>query len=551
MIYDVVVVGGGIAGLYAALVAKKNGANVANVVKNNIFVSNSSVASGGINAVLKHTPNDSITKHVNDTIKGATGLSDTLSIKAMCQEAPYIIEELHAMGVAFDTNEEGQIAQRPFGGASANRTCYKADKTGAAIVQGLIKACQKEGIEILQQHMVLDIATFEGKLSGITVLRRKDSHVIALACKALVLAGGGFAGAYRNHTTNSAQSSGDVIALALRAKMRLSNMEFVQFHPTTLKTTGALISEAARGEGAYIVDETGERFTDELQTRDKLSQALARHMQQGHEVFLDFRHLDEELIATRLPSTQSLALNSAGIDITKELLPIAPAAHYTMGGIWTRYDTSTSLDGVFACGECAVSGVHGANRLGGNSLLEAAHFGRVAGKNAAHYAQKHTFLPIDYAFVEKNMRQIKLIIEGESLFNVNAMRQNLGENLFKNAGIFRTEYALSSALEYVHYLVRRQYGLHCIDKSLDNNVELVAILEFLNALKASQAMILSALKRQESRGAHYREDFEARNDKDFLRPSILHVMRDDLYKVNFSHHTWQQWWYKVLKKLKP
>ncbi len=549
MLYDIVVVGSGISGLFAALYAKRAGFNVAILTKGNPFRSNSAVASGGINAVINLGELDSIQRHVNDTIEGSDGLAHPGNIERMCLEAPNIINELREMGVKFDEDDAGNVAQRPFGGASANRTCYIADRTGSAIVQTLLLKCRSEGVHILANHKFLSITKYKGRLSGVTVLRRHNSQVIALACKSLILAGGGYAGIFRGHTTNSQESSGDVIAAALRADMRLSNMEFVQFHPTTLANNGALISEAARGEGAYLVDETGERFTDELQTRDKLSREIVKHMNAGHQVFLDFRHLPIEVIETKLPSAQKMALNAAGIDITKELLEISPAAHYSIGGIWTREDTSTDLPGVFACGECAVTGVHGANRLGGNSLLEGAYFGRLAGREAARTATKREFQPIDYAYVEKEMRKVELIIEGESLFNINAMRKNMGESLFSNAGVFRSEETLASALEYVHYLMKRNYGLHCVNKERHNNVELPSILEFINAQLIAEAMIVSAMRREESRGVHYREDYPERNDKQFNTASYTVQLARDYLKVSFENVVRKDLVYNVKKLL--
>ncbi len=548
MLYDVIVIGSGISGLYAALYAKKSGLKVAVITKSNPFRSNSSVASGGINAVIDLSAYDSIERHVNDTVAGSDGLSHRANIQSMCAEAPNIIWELKEMGVGFDSDDNGDVKQRPFGGASANRTCYIADRTGASIVQTLFVKCKNEGVDILSNHKFLNITKYKGKLSGITVLRRRNSQVIAFACKSLVLAGGGYAGIFRSHTTNSQESSGDVIAAALRANMRLSNMEFVQFHPTTLANSGSLISEAARGEGGYIVDEEGVRFTDELQTRDKLSRDIVKHMNKGHRVYLDLRHLGEKIIDEKLPSAKKTALNTAGINIAKELLAITPAAHYSIGGIWTRGDTSTDMSYVFACGECAVTGVHGANRLGGNSLLEGAYFGRLAGKEAAHVALRRDFLPIDYAYVEKESRKVDLILSEESLFNINAMRKNLGGFLFKKAGVFRSEDSLSSALEYVHYLMQHQYGLHCVNKDLHDNVELASIIEFKNALLIAEAMVLSALKRKESRGVHYRDDYPQKDDKHFDCESYIEQVNETNFKVSFKNNTREGLW-RFLSKL--
>jgi len=553
VLYDVIIVGSGISGLFAALYAKKSGSSVAVLTKSNPFRSNSAVASGGINAVINMSEYDSILNHINDTIAGADGLVNEKNITAMCNDAPDIIEELQTMGVGFDADKDGKIAQRPFGGTKATRTCYIADRTGSAIVQKLLMECRNAGVHILSNHQFLNIAKFQDALSGVTVLRRRDSHVVALACKSLVLAGGGYAGIYRGHSTNSQESSGDIIAAALRANMKLSNMEFIQFHPTTLETNGALVSEAARGEGAYIVDEKGERFTEELLTRDKLSREIAEHILDGHKVYLDFRHLPAELIETKLPSTQKLALGSAGIDIKTELLEIKPSAHYSIGGIWTRGDTSTEIPGIYACGECAVTGVHGANRLGGNSLLEGVYFGRIAGSEAAKRAKRREFLPIDYANIDKEMRRVELLIDGESHFNINSMRKNLGESLFKNVGVFRDEKSLVDAFEYVEYLRSKQYGIHCVNKDKENNVELSSIIEFKNALYIAEAIILSALKREESRGVHFRNDFKMKNDKKFSSPSYLKLLGENLFEITFENVVLDDLWHrfkKVLLKIK-
>lgn len=545
MLYDVIVVGTGISGLYAALTARKAGLKVAIISKSNPLRSNSAVASGGINAVLKTTPHDDVREHIADTLNAAENLGRFGPISAMSVGAESIIEDLKAMGVLFDTQENGSLAQRPFGGTKAKRTCYIADKTGASITQTLLVQCRKEGVKLFPNHMILSLATFKDQLSGITILRRRDSQVIAFACKSLVLAGGGYAGIYRGHSTNSQESSGDILAVALRAKMRLVNLEFVQFHPTTLANSGTLISEAARGEGAYIVDETGRSFTDPLQTRDKLSRDILKHQNAGHTVYLDFRHLGEELIDKRLPSARKHALMGAGIDILSELLPITPSAHYTMGGIWTRPDTSTDIPNIFACGECAYNGVHGANRLGGNSLLEAAYFGRLAGDKAAKAAKGRPFQPMDYAQIDRETRYVEMILDGENRFNINTMRRNLGNNLYKNSGVFRNHDSLASSLEYVHYLMKRLGGLSCVNKERTDNVELMSIIEFRNSLSVAEAMVMSALAREESRGVHFRDDFPDSNDKDYKVNTIIRRLSGTFLRITFEGYLSSDWWHRI------
>jgi len=529
LIYDVIVVGGGIAGLMAAIEAKTDTNKVAVITKGNLFKSNSALASGGINAVLNKHDKNKIQKHINDTIKGGFGLSDSKAVSYMCNQASNIITKLVDYGVEFDKKENGDIAQRSFGGSSSKRTCFIGDKTGSAIMQVLIKKARSLGIIFLVNNFVMNLTKLDNRVSGVVSLRRFDSSLVVYPAKAVILAGGGYAGIFRGFSTNAQDYTGDILAVALRSGLNLKDMEFVQFHPTGMVKSNYLVSEAARGEGGYLINSNGERFVDELETRDVVSRAISKQISQGQEVFIDLRHLPKEQIETKLPSLYKAAYNQAGIDVTKELLPIKPVAHYSMGGIEASM-TKTSIKGLFACGECAVNGIHGANRLGGNSLLDGAVFGELAGQRALEFSKNKEFLPIDYNIVIKDLKNIDNIFDSETTKNFNAMRINMGKTMFDNVGIHRDHYHLNKAFNYLKYLRREASTLHCIDKSRNNNVELISILELKNALEVSETVVLSALHRQESRGAHSRDDYPNLIEK-YGKSILIHEFQKDYFKL--------------------
>jgi succinate dehydrogenase/fumarate reductase flavoprotein subunit len=529
MIYDVLVIGSGVAGLSAALEARAKGSRVAVVCKSLPLRSNSSMACGGINAVLATMEVDHVSNHIGDTIESGKGLSLPGVVRVMCERAPDAIYKLHKLGVPFALSAPEKIAQRSFGGSGKKRTCYIGDKTGAALVQQLFKQCRETGVTFLPNHFVMNLIHTKGRISGVTLLRKNDAHVLAIAAKAVVLASGGFAGIYQGHTTNPIDTNGDMIAAALRAGLWAKDLELVQFHPTGLAKNGALLSEAARGEGGYLVNTKGARFVDELSTRDVVTRAIMKEMEKGEAVFLDVTHLGEAVIDEKLPGLKQTCWLSQNIDVTKERIPITPVAHYTMGGIEVDANAQTTIRGLYACGEVACSGVHGANRLGGNSLIEGVVFGEIAGHNAANFATKHTFLPIDYETVAREFGKVEYIFKGENLYNVAALRKQLGKTMFENVGIYREEQRLVAAFEYIKYLRKLMPRLHCIDKSKDNNVEIVAILELINALQVAEAVVFCALHRKTSIGSHERLDAPKGGSK----PShtILKVLRGGFLKI--------------------
>jgi len=523
MLYDVIVVGSGIAGLTAAIEAAKAGASVLVLTKNMPLRSNSSMAAGGINAALGNAEADSIALHLADTLKGADGLGSEKAAALLTKNAPATVLGLDAIGANFDKDESGKIMQRSFGGAGKKRTCFVADKTGGAIVQALLMELKNKSIRVQSDYQAMSLLKDGDNIAGLTALNKKSCQIELFGAKSVILAGGGYAGIYFGHTSNPQDSVGDTLALALRAGLALRDMEFVQFHPTGLWHSGSLVSEAVRGEGGYIVNHKGERFTNELATRDVLARAIARQQEEGA-VFIDVRHIAADVLASRVPSFLKAAMAQEGKDATTELVPIKPVAHYTMGGIATNEKCETAINGLYAAGECACNGCHGANRLGGNSLLEAAVFGNIAGKEAASYAKKRAeFLKIDLTTVAKDEKRVENILKGEAGANPRAVRKSLGDVLYAKAGLFRDEYNLSSAFEYIGYLKTVAGMMSATEKKREGNFELPLILELQNAVLVAEASVLCALRREESRGAHYRDDFGARDDAAFKKHSLVRL----------------------------
>jgi len=515
---DVLIIGSGGAGLSAALNAHKLGAKVKVVSKEYPTRSQTCMAQGGINAALGNMKEDSVESHIQNTLKSAHALANESQVRVLCQEAPNAIEWLDSIGVCFSRTSESKIAQRTLGGASAPRACYAQDYTGLKILHTLYDNCLKEGIEMLSEYYLLELLTDkerELRVVGAAFLNIRTGEVESFYAKSVIVATGGYSRIYGKYSTNSSASTGDGVAAALRAGANISDMEFVQFHPTALKNSSVLISESARGAGGYLLNSQGERFTNELAPRDEVARAIYSEMQKGEEIFLDIRHLGEEFINEELPQERKLAKLYESVDPLYELIPIKPAAHYTMGGIDVDENSETSMKGLFAVGECANHHVHGANRLGGNSLLEIVVFGKEVAKSAFEYsknAQEHRALTSQINPFEK-------VKEYSREIDFYKVKEQLGDIFYSNMGIVREKNSLERALEFVLKNLSEVHKMGINDSSKIYNTNLVEFLEFINTLELSKVMLQSALAREESRGAHFRSDFTQESDT-FAKSSI-------------------------------
>ncbi len=386
---DTLIIGSGGAGLTAALTAKAKGASVLVVGKHSPTNSQTAMAQGGINAALANAGEDSIEAHIADTLKSSRNLCDKEMVRTLCEEAPRSIVWLESIGVPFSRTKDAKVAQRRLGGASGKRACYSQDYTGLKILHTLYDNCLKEKIEFLDGHYLLNLITEEQSIRGVTVLEIATGEVKQINAKSVIIATGGYSSIYHGFTTNAFGSTGDGVSAVIRAGGYLSDIEFIQFHPTALKSSAILISESARGEGGYLVNSDGVRFIDELLPRDIVARAIYEQINQGQEVFLDIRHLGEEKLLELLPQEVHLCRLHEGIDPVTQIIPIKPVAHYSMGGIAVGRSLEVrGLKGCFAVGECSNAKIHGANRLGGNSLLELIVFGKRAGESAVTFSKE-------------------------------------------------------------------------------------------------------------------------------------------------------------------
>lgn len=497
---DVLVIGAGGAGLTAALNASESGASVIVITKEYPTRSQTCMAQGGINAALGNVEEDSVESHIANTLKSAHGEADEEAVRFMCSEAINAVEWLDSIGVCFSRTKDAKIAQRTLGGASAARACYAQDYTGLKILHTIYDRCLEQNIEMKNEKYLLELLKDTNDcVKGAKVLDIRSGEVEVYEANAVIMASGGYSRIYDKNSTNSTASTGDGIAVALRAGVKLIDMEFVQFHPTGLKNSSILISESARGEGGHVINSKGERFTNELAPRDVLSRAINTEIAKGEDVFLDIRHLGEELISKGLPQERKLAKLYENVDPVNEIIPIRPVAHYTMGGIEVDHKSQTSLSGLYACGECANHRVHGANRLGGNSLLEIVVFGKEAGLNAAKFAlsQNSESSYVDESDVLSKLR------DGNNEIDFYPLREKIGNMFYKDVGIVRTREQLESALKEILEIKEKLPLMGVKDTSKVYNKNLVEFIEFRNVLAICEQVASSAIKREVSCGAHY------------------------------------------------
>ena len=531
--HDILIVGAGLAGMRAAIAVPPD-LNVALLSKVHPVRSHSVAAQGGINAAIGEQ--DSWEAHAYDTAKGGLYLGDQDAIEAMCREAPQDILELERMGVIFSRTPEGRIAQRPFGGAGFPRTCYAADRTGHALLHAMYEQLMKRRCQVYEEWYVTALLVEQGRCCGVVAWDLVHGGLQVLRAKAVILATGG-SGRVFSTSTNAVINTGDGMALAYRAGLPLEDMEFVQFHPTTLKDTGILITEGARGEGGYLLNTLGERFMKryapeqmELATRSTVSLAIGQEIQEGRGVdgcvLLDLRHLGRARILERLPQIRELALEFAGLDPIETPIPIRPGAHYQMGGVKTNAWGETDLPGLFAAGECACVSVHGANRLGGNSLLETIVFGRRAGTRAADAIRDYDLQPVPEEVLKSEEQRLNTLLTNPGPERAWQIRDDLGKTMSLNLGIFRTKQSMQEALGAIQALKARANRMCVQDKGRIFNTDLIQALELQCLLDIADTIVVSALGREESRGAHYRADFPARNDSAWLRHTVSHRQTD-------------------------
>lgn len=571
--FDVVVVGAGGSGLRSALALKEQGLEVACISKIFPTRSHTIAAQGGIGAALANVNEDKWQWHMYDTVKGSDWLGDQDAIEYMCKSAPNVVYELEKYGVPFSRLEDGRIYQRPFGGHTRNfgegivqRACAAADKTGHAILHTLYQQALKYKIQFFIEYYTLDlIMDEEGECIGLLAWCLEDGTIHRFNCNIVVLATGGAGRTYFSSTL-AHTCTGDGLGIASRAGIPLQDMEFVQFHPTGLYGVGCLITEAARGEGGYFTNSEGEKFMEkyaptvkDLASRDVCSRALTMEIRAGRgvgkkkdHIYLNLQHLDADMLHQKLPGIIETAKIFADVDLTKQPVPVIPTAHYNMGGIPTNYkgevikpnanNKEATVPGLMAVGECACVSVHGANRLGSNSLLDLMVFGKASAIRASEIIKKEgkKIKPLSENSSQKALDRFDRILNNNGDTTVAEVRLAMQVTMQQDASVFREAKALKEGIAKISSIDSSMKNIALQDKSLIWNYNMIEALELTNLMVASKAIINSALFREESRGAHSREDFPDRDDENWLLHTLAYV-NDENSQVELDKrpvHTW-------------
>ncbi|MGR3309785.1 MAG: FAD-binding protein [Candidatus Brocadiales bacterium] len=554
MIYhEAIIIGGGLAGLRAAIELNRHNIKVAVISKVHPIRSHSVAAQGGINAVLGNHPrgwDDSWEKHAFDTIKGSDYLADQSAAIRMVKEGPRRIIELEHWGCPFSRTIEGKIAQRPFGGAGFPRTCYAADKTGQMLLHTLYgqiirfrQAAERNELVLYNEWLVTSLVIEDGKCRGVIALDLATGNVEAFQSEVVIFATGG-AGRIYGNTTNAIINTGMGMAVPYWANIPLKDMEFVQFHPTTLVGSNILITEGCRGEGGYLLNNKGKRFLEnypdskkamEVAPRDIIARNITREIMAGGgfdnaHVLLDLRHLGAEKITSRLPGIRDICMSFLSLDPITDPIPIQPGQHYTMGGIDCNEDCETRVKGLYAAGEAACVSVHGANRLGGNSLLETIVFGAIAGENAAAYIRgKRTSMQGKKALnaaLEQKEKDIKNIFDSSGEERPSEINDELNKAMMDKVGVFREASGIKEALDKVKNLQERYKKIRLDFTGKIFNYDLMWAIELSGSLDVAEAIVAGALARTESRGSHSRTDHPKRNDQDWLKHTLAFYSKE-------------------------
>ncbi len=566
--HDVLLVGAGGAGLRAAIAIAETNPRLSIAVVSKVYPMRSHTVSaeGGAAGVI--APDDSLDEHAYDTISGGDWLSDQDAVEAFIKEAPQELLQLEHWGCPWSREPDGRIAVRPFGGMKKMRTWFAADKTGFHMLHTLFQTTlQYTSVVRYDEWFVTKLLVDDGRVQGVVAIELMSGKVEIITARAVILCTGG-CGRVFPFTTNANIKTGDGMALAFRAGAPLKDMEFVQYHPTGLPFTGILITEAARAEGGYLINKDGYRYLQdynlgkpepkpvfrsmELGPRDRLSQAFVQEVAKGrtidtpygHVVHLDLRHLGEKVIDTKLPFVRELCLKYQNIDPVKDLIPVRPVVHYMMGGVHTDIDGATPLAGLYAAGEVACVSINGANRLGSNSLPELLVFGARAGRAAAEYAAGEVRTsPAVLAQARDEQRQLanEFLHRSGGHERLATLRDEMQKTMEESAGIYRSGDSLARAADRLRELQERFGDVRVEDQSHTFNTERIAALELSFMLDVAQAIVNAALAREESRGAHQRTDFPARDDQRFLAHSLIHRTSDASYRVEYLPVTLTRW----------